>query len=197
MASELDGAPAQGLVGRFVIIISSDLIIWSSSVKCHRASIVRISLTWLGRFHTVNTLTLITAVSAAERPFSFLLFFCSELSCRGRGGGVGGLGGLWKGYTSREAVYTSRATQKKMHDFLQTWRLTQRLHLLISERLERPRWQICGISLFVDYLLCTPKWYIIYAQYSCKEIILFVVGESSSISLVKPLSAVTAYMCEY
>lgn len=131
------------------------VIIWPSSVKCHSASIIRKSLTRPSRFHTL-TPSLITAVSPDYSGGALCLFILSwaELSCRGRGGGWvwwGGVRGLWNGYTSGEAVYTSReATQKKTHDFL--WRWTQRLHLLISERLQKAT--VTDFSLSGLFTLC-------------------------------------------
>lgn len=100
--------------------------------------------------HSKHTLSLITAVTAACSREALCLFV---LSRAGEGGG------LWNGCshcTSREAVYTSiAATQKKMHDFLPRRRLMQRLHLLISERLERPQWQIVGfLSLWFLSTVC-------------------------------------------
>lgn len=82
--SEMDTAWTQRPVGRFVTVLSSGLVMWSSSVKSHSESIIGISVTWPSRFHTVNTLSLITAVSPGYSGEALCLF-CSELSCRGRG----------------------------------------------------------------------------------------------------------------
>ncbi len=144
----MDAAPgSQAGGGRSVITLSSGLIRWSSPVKGHSASIIRISLTRPSRFHMVNTrwaLSQLWVRAIAERPF---VFFVLSWAAEGEGGG-----GLWDGCTSLEAVYTSRgAKQKKMHDFLRGRRLMPRLHL-ISERLERPRWQIVEfLSLWFLY----------------------------------------------
>lgn len=131
----------RGQQARAVISLSSGLIRWSSSVKCHSASIIRISLTRPSRLHA-------EPYHSCERglqqrgPLSFL--FWAELQRAG---------GLWNSCTSLEAVYTSReAKQKKMHDFLRGRRLTRRLHLLISERLEKATVTDCGIPPFVVFL---------------------------------------------
>lgn len=64
----------RGRRGGLFTIIGSGLIGWPSSVKCHGASIIGISLTQLP--HTVNTLSLITAVRAGcSREALFVFFF--------------------------------------------------------------------------------------------------------------------------
>lgn len=104
--------------------------------------------------HGKHTLSLITAASVGYSREALCLFlFWAEL--RRVGWGWGGRQ-LWNGCTSLETVYTSKeVTQKKMHDFLRRWGLTQRLHLLISEGLERPRWQTVEfLSLWFLYTVC-------------------------------------------
>lgn len=66
----------RGQQARAVISLSWGLIRWSSSVKCHSASIIRISLTRPSRLHAVNTrwaLSQLWARAAAERPFVFFV----------------------------------------------------------------------------------------------------------------------------
>lgn len=143
-----------------VIVLSSGLIRWSSSVKCHSASIIRISLTWPSRFHTANTrwaLSQLWVRTIAERPFCL---FCSELSCRGRGGGGGPLKWL---HLTRSSLHKQR-NQTKEDAWLPTGAKTD-AWITPSHIGEAGKATVtdCGISLFVVSLHCVPRWFMIYA----------------------------------
>lgn len=189
----MDTTPAQGRVAGF-IIISWILIRWSMSVCEMPQCIGNQNKPGTAQQvpHGKHKLSLITAVSVgySRGPLSFSFFFLLfRLSCRGP---------LWNDCTSWEAVSTSQKPQKKnIYIYAWRWRLLQRLHLLISKMLKWSHWWILEfLSLWFLY-----RWSLIYASYgckwACKQELLFVVGELSSISLVTTLSLVTAYICEH
>lgn len=149
-----------GQWGRFVIIINSGLIRWSSSVKCHSASTIRISLTWPSRFHMVNTRWALSqqwVQAIAKRPFVFFVLSWAS----GRRDGDGEV--LWNSCTSGEAVYTSHTKED-------AWLPTEAMaeaEIISSHIREAGKATLtyCGISLFVVSLHCVPRWSVIYASY--------------------------------
>lgn len=96
----------RGQQARAVISLSSGLIRWSSSVKCHSASIIRISLTRPSRLHAVNTrwaLSQLWARAAAERPFVFFV-----LGWAAEGGGP-----VEKLHLTRSSLHKPRSQTKE------------------------------------------------------------------------------------
>lgn len=162
------------------------------SLKCHNASVIRTSLARPSRSHTVNTswaLSQLWVWVTAERPFVFFFFLSFVLGWAAEG--------PTEMTAPREKQFPQAKSHKKIYIYARRWRLLQRLHLLISKMLKRSHWWILEfLSLWFLY-----RWSIIYASYgckwACKQELLFVVGELSSISLVTTLSLVTAYICEH
>lgn len=188
----MDTTPAQGRVAGF-IIISWILIRWSMSVCEMPQCISNQNKPGTAQQvpHGKHKLSLITAVSVgySRGPLSFSFFFLlfsAELQRAPL---------KWL-HLVRSSFHKLKATKKK-YIYARRWRLLQRLHLLISKMLKRSHWWILEfLSLWFLY-----RWSLIYASYgckwACKQELLFVVGELSSISLVTTLSLVTAYICEH
>lgn len=187
----MDTTPAQGRVAGF-IIISWILIRWSMSVCEMPQCISNQNKPGTAQQvpHGKHKLSLITAVSVgySRGPLSFSFFFLlfsAELQRAPL---------KWL-HLVRSSFHKLKATKKYI--YARRWRLLQRLHLLISKMLKRSHWWILEfLSLWFLY-----RWSLIYASYgckwACKQELLFVVGELSSISLVTTLSLVTAYICEH
>lgn len=188
----MDTTPAQGRVAGF-IIISWILIRWSMSVCEMPQCISNQNKPGTAQQvpHGKHKLSLITAVSVgySSGPFVFFFFLSFVLGWAAEGPS--------EMTAPREKQFPQAKSHKKIYIYARRWRLLQRLHLLISKMLKRSHWWILEFLLLWFLYRCSLIYALYGCKWACKQELLFVVGELSSISLVTTLSLVTAYICEH
>lgn len=109
--------------------------------------------------HSKHTLSLITAVSTGYvKREALCLFLCSGLSCRGRGGRRGAGGSGMAAPHEKQFTQAERANKRRCMTSHGSEDAISRLHLLISQKLERPQWQIVEFFVLSWWSMMYTQW---------------------------------------